>query len=142
MKDLKGGVHLKTVKYSRQREAIKKYLMSTKEHPTAEMVYEAIRQVCPNISLGTVYRNLTFLEEHGEITRLHCGEGSDRFDGNIDPHYHFICRECGCVQDLPMLPMDHIDTIAAEHFDGTIEGHYTYFFGICAGCKAGENIAG
>ena len=126
---------MKTVKYSRQREAIKKYLMSTKEHPTAEMVYEAIRQVCPNISLGTVYRNLTFLEEHGEITRLHCGEGSDRFDGNIDPHYHFICRECGKVQDVPMETADHLEKSAAERFDGSIEGHTALFYGVCRSCR-------
>ena len=127
---------MRTVKYSRQREAIKNYLMSTKEHPTAEMVYEAIREVCPNISLGTVYRNLTFLVDHGEIIRLRCGEDSDRFDGNTTRHYHFICRECGCVKDLTMLPIDHIDAIAGEHFDGSIEGHYAYFYGICAQCQA------
>ncbi|HIS46535.1 MAG TPA: transcriptional repressor [Candidatus Scybalocola faecigallinarum] len=132
---------MKTVKYSRQREAIKKYLMSSTEHPTAEMVYEAIREVCPNISLGTVYRNLTFLVEHGEIIRLSCGEGSDRFDGNTSRHYHFICKKCGCVKDLTMLPIDHIDAIAGEHFDGVIDGHYAYFYGTCAQCLAGQHSA-
>ncbi len=131
---------MKTVKYSRQREAIKNYLMSTTKHPTAEMVYEAIREVCPNISLGTVYRNLTFLVDHGEIIRLCCGEESDRFDGNTAKHYHFICRNCGCVKDLMMLPIDHIDAIAGEHFDGSIEGHYAYFYGTCAQCR--EKTAG
>ena len=132
---------MKTVKYSRQREAIKKYLMSSTDHPTAEMVYEAIREVCPNISLGTVYRNLTFLVEHGEIIRLSCGEGSDRFDGNTSKHYHFICKQCGCVKDLTMLPIDHINAIAGEHFDGTIEGHSAYFYGTCAQCLAARDAA-
>ena len=127
---------MKTVKYSRQREAVKSYLMSTKEHPTAETVYEAIREVYPNISLGTVYRNLTFLVEHGEAIRLQCGEDSDRFDGNPAKHYHFICNECGCVKDLMMIPIDHIDAIAGEHFDGKIDGHFAYFYGTCGACAA------
>lgn len=129
---------MKTVKYSHQREAIKNYLMSTKEHPTAEMVYEAIRDVCPNISLGTVYRNLTFLVDHGDIIRIQCGENSDRYDANTKKHYHFICKKCGRVQDLLMLPIDHIDTIAGEHFDGKIDGHYAYFYGTCASCLEAE----
>ncbi len=130
---------MKTVKYSRQREAIKNYLMSTKEHPTAETVYEAIREVYPNISLGTVYRNLTFLVEHGEAVRIQCGEDRDRFDGNATKHYHFICNQCGCVKDLMMLPIDHIDAVAGEHFAGTIDGHFAYFYGICGECLAKNN---
>ena len=89
-----------TLKYSRQREAIKSYLVSRHDHPTADMVYTAIRKIYPNISLGTVYRNLTLLEEQGDIIKISCGENSDRFDGRTDPHYHIICRECGCVEDL------------------------------------------
>lgn len=129
---------MKTVKYSRQREAIKNYLMTTNVHPTAEMVYEAIREVCPNISLGTVYRNLTFLVDHGEIIRLRCGEESDRFDGRTQPHYHFICKQCGCVSDLMMPPLDHIDGIAGEHFEGSIDGHFAYFYGTCPKCMHKE----
>ena len=130
---------MKTVKYSRQREAIKNYLMETNEHPTAEMVYEAIREVCPNISLGTVYRNLSFLVEHGEVNRLQCGENSDRFDGNTSKHYHFICRKCGCIKDLMMIPIDHIDAIAGEHLDGKIDGHFAYFYGTCSSCTPQED---
>ena len=66
--DYRGGVF--NGKYSRQRESIKKYLASTKEHPTADMVYTNIRKQYPNISLGTVYRNLNLLVDHGEIINL------------------------------------------------------------------------
>ena len=82
------------LKYSRQREAIKEYLHNTKEHPTADKVYVNIRKEYPNISLGTVYRNLNLLVEHGEILKLSCTDGSDRFDGNPVPHYHFVCNKC------------------------------------------------
>lgn len=126
------------LKYSRQREAIKNYLMHTKEHPTADMVYSHIRTIYPNISLGTVYRNLNLLTSTGEIQKLSCGESGDRFDGDVSTHYHFICRKCQRVFDLPMESIDHIDKTAGEHFSGTIEGHYTYFYGVCEECARRE----
>ena len=123
------------VRYSRQREAIHNYLLSTTEHPTAEVVYAHIQRDFPNISLGTVYRNLNFLVEHGEALRLDMGDGFDHFDGNVEPHNHFYCRKCGRVIDLVMDPIDHINVIANASFDGTIEGHTIYFYGICKDCQ-------
>jgi len=122
------------VKYSRQREIIKEYLKSTTEHPTADIVYSNVRKVFPKISLGTVYRNLNLLVEHGEAIRLDCGDGSERFDGNPANHYHFICKKCGCVSDLEIESLEHIDTLASERFEGEIQGHVTYFYGICGEC--------
>ena len=121
-------------KYSRQREAIKEYLSHTKEHPTADTVYMSIRNTHPNISLGTVYRNLNLLAEQGEILKINCQDGSDRFDGNPKPHYHFICKECGRVLDIEMESIDHIDKIAGAGFGGKVEGHVTYFYGLCPNC--------
>ena len=96
------------LKYSRQRESIKEYLMSTKEHPTADMVYLHVKQEFPNISLGTVYRNLNLLADIGEIIKISTLNGGDRFDGTTTPHYHFFCTDCGAVLDLDM---DNIETI-------------------------------
>ena len=123
------------VKYSRQRESIKAYLMTRRDHPTADDVYTAIRRDFPNISLGTVYRNLSLLASMGEITRLSCGDGVDHFDYNTEPHYHFICKNCGCVQDIPMEFLRSIDDLAAKFFDGEIVGHSTVFYGTCSQCK-------
>jgi len=123
------------VKFSRQRQAIIDYLYSTKEHPTAETVYTNVRINYPNVSLGTVYRNLNLLADEGEILRLTCGDGSDRFDGNPKPHYHFLCNCCGRVIDLDIEPMNHIDVLAAAGFSGTIEGHTILFNGKCVECK-------
>ncbi len=120
--------------FSRQRQAIIDYLCSTKEHPTAETVYTHVREQYPKVSLGTVYRNLNLLAEEGEILRLTCGDGSDRFDGNPMPHYHFLCKECGCVSDLPLEPMDHINVLAGSGFPGVIEGHTVLFHGSCSEC--------
>ena len=127
-------------KYSRQRETIKEYLKSTTEHPTADMVYENVRKVFPKISLGTVYRNLNLLVEQGEAIKLDCGDASERFDGNTHNHYHFMCKGCGCVSDLKIDSLSHIDTLAASGFDGEIQGHVTYFYGICGDCiKSSKN---
>jgi Fur family transcriptional regulator, peroxide stress response regulator len=122
-------------KYSRQREAIKEYLANTKEHPTADTVYMHIRKKHPNISLGTVYRNLNLLAEQGEIIKVNCQDGSDRFDGNSNPHYHFLCKSCGKVSDIEMESIDHILKIAGAGFGGKVEGHVTYFYGTCPECN-------
>ncbi|WP_167957101.1 Fur family transcriptional regulator [Anaerosporobacter faecicola] len=124
-----------TQKFSRQREAIKEYLASTTCHPTADTVYLNIKKEYPNISLGTVYRNLNLLAEQGEILKISCGDGSDHFDGNVHPHYHFLCKHCGSVLDLRMESIDHINTIASASFPGQIDGHTVYFYGLCEDCK-------
>ena len=120
--------------YSRQREAILDYLCHTTSHPTADEVYRHIRELYPNISLGTVYRNLSFLVEQGEVLSLKLGDGKEHFDGHTDPHYHFICTECGKVEDIFMEELQ-INKIAQDHFDGIIKGHQTYYYGICPKCN-------
>lgn len=122
------------MKQSKQRNAILDYLHSTTSHPTADTVYENVRKTIPNISLGTVYRNLNLLADAGEILRLTCGGGSDRYDGCTKPHYHFLCRECGSVSDLEMDSLAHIDVIAGAGYQGKVEGHVAYFYGVCPVC--------
>lgn len=121
-------------KFSRQRESIREYLCSTTSHPTADTVYNHVKLIYPNISLGTVYRNLHQMADNGEILKLNCGDGTDHFDATTTPHNHFICRKCGKVLDLAMDSIDHIDIIAGTGFDGVIEGHCMYFYGKCPEC--------
>lgn len=125
------------LKYSRQREVIKDFLSGRKDHPTADVVYMNVRQQYPNISLGTVYRNLTLLSDMGEIQRLRLGDGVDHFDGDTSPHNHFVCTQCGGVLDLDMDNIDHIMETAGRNFAGKIDGHVTYFYGICGNCCKG-----
>lgn len=122
------------IKYSRQRESIKQFLCTRYDHPTAETVYLNVKKEFPNISLGTVYRNLSLLAELGEIQKISTGTGPDRFDGNPAPHYHFFCNQCGSVIDLEMEEINHINIIAGSQFDGKIDGHITYFYGTCKDC--------
>lgn len=127
------------LKHSKQRDLIKAFLMTRKDHPTADVVYMNVRQQYPNISLGTVYRNLTILSEIGEIQRLRVGDGVDHFDADTSPHYHFVCTECGSVIDLKINNIDSITDIAGVDFDGQIAGHVTYFYGICGNCTQKTN---
>ena len=132
-----------TLKYSRQRESIMSFLKTRKDHPTADVVYMNEKKEFPNISLGTVYRNLTLLTELGEISRIQVGDGIDHFDADISPHYHFICRQCGAVIDLPNVNMDEKEESRliisfSNGFSGIVEGHTTYFYGLCSNCLTAE----
>lgn len=124
------------LKYSRQRESIKNYLMMTTKHPTADTVYMHVRGEYPNISLGTVYRNLNLLTDIGEAVKIPTPDGGDRFDGNIEPHNHFFCTRCRQVLDLD-LDMKNIEAVneaAGKNFEGIIESSTTTFYGICGDC--------
>ena len=100
--------------FSRQREEIIKVLRSTYTHPTAAWVYSRVKEVIPNISLGTVYRNLAALSETGEILSLSVGDGFEHFDGNPAPQAHLHCRLCGKIADAPMHG-DPLADVAREH---------------------------
>lgn len=121
-------------KYSAQRELIKTYLKSTAGHPTAEIVYENVRQSCAKISLGTVYRNLSLLTEMGEIQKISCGDGIERYDYKAEPHSHFFCKKCRSLTDIDLPYMADLDILAGKIYGGEISGHTTQFHGICEEC--------
>ena len=127
------------IKHSRQRDAILLNLSQRCDHPTAETIYLDIKEQIPNISLGTVYRNLSLLADLGEIQKITTGDGPDRFDGCAKPHYHFCCRSCHEVLDLPLIEQDSINQAAAKVFPGIIQGSITHFFGLCPKCAQKEN---
>lgn len=121
-------------RHSRQRDSIIQYLRSTREHPTAETVYQHIRVQIPHISLGTVYRNLSQLAAAGEIVRFPSVDGFDHFDADTSRHYHFICSRCGRIQDVMMNPLEDIDRLAHDGVDGEISTHTVTFYGECSEC--------
>lgn len=123
-----------TTKFSRQREAILRYLKSTTSHPTAELVYNEVRKSYPQVSLGTVYRNLNLLSENGSILRLQCGDGSEHFDATTASHPHLFCRECHSLIDLPgAVKPDLLSDIAAD-YRGRLESYSLMCFGLCEHC--------
>lgn len=127
-----------SLKYSRQREAILAFLRTRTDHPTADVVYENIRLDYPNISLGTVYRNLSLLADIGEIRKLSNFAGADHFDGRTDRHCHFMCRKCQRIMDIENLDFEHIIQNAGEGFGGEITEFNARFFGLCEDCVKKE----
>jgi Fur family peroxide stress response transcriptional regulator len=123
------------LKYSKQREAIKMYLLNHPNHPTAETIYSDLREEFPNLSLGTVYRNLSLLAQTGEIQKITTGIGADRFEANQMPHYHFICNYCGAVYDILPKQLHFQNELILHDFDGDVEEHNIYFYGRCPMCK-------
>ena len=129
-----------TIKKSKQREAIKTFLYSRHDHPTAEVVYTNVIKEFPKISLGTVYRNLSFLVEQGEAITVPCNDGSVHFDGKITPHYHFQCTKCGSISDIELDDPGYESEVTstpqkALDDGGTITGHVTFFYGLCGKCN-------
>ena len=128
------------INYSRQRNTILEVLRSTTTHPTADWVYEQCKKKIPNISLGTVYRNLNLLVEMGEAIRVKGDFEKDRFDGTVAPHYHLVCKNCGAVIDVGL--DEHVDesisafvkanNIPADSYDIT-------FSGLCHECNEKNN---
>lgn len=127
------------MKFSRQRQQILDYVKSVKTHPTAETVYRKVRDDNPNISLGTVYRNLDKLSEEGLITRIKIANQKDRFDGDVIPHSHAICEKCGKVIDVYTCNLDSIDKFVENNIHCKVLSHDIIFNVICPKCnKDGE----
>lgn len=122
-------------KHSRKRDAILECLRSTDAHPSAEWVYSKLKPEIPDLSLGTVYRNLTLFKDEGEILSLGTVQGLERFDGRTDPHVHFVCTQCGRVIDLPgvELPEALIEAAQATAQAPITESRLT-FYGPCSHC--------
>lgn len=87
-------------KYSKQRELILNSLQNRCDHPTAEMLYMDLKTQMPSIGIATIYRNLLSLSQSKQIHRIVTKGNADRFDGNLIEHFHFVCNNCGCVQDI------------------------------------------
>lgn len=122
-------------KKSRQRDAILLNLQNRSDHPTAMELYLSVRQDFPNLSLGTLYRNLKGLCENGTIINLSVG-GEEHYDACTEAHYHLKCDVCGRFYDLPTPPLEALETFSPEAYGGTIRGYSLIFFGTCAHCTA------
>lgn len=124
-----------TAKRFRKRDSILTYLRHTDTHPSAEMVYAQLKQQIPDLSLGTVYRNLSLFKQQGLIRSLGTVNGVERFDGRVEPHVHFICTGCGCVRDLHNLQIPgELSTSAEEEAHAHIEECQLTFTGHCEQC--------
>lgn len=125
-------------KHSRKRDAILACLRSTTAHPSAEWIYQHVKPEIPDLSLGTVYRNLAYFAESGEIRCLGTVAGQERFDGDIHPHSHFICKHCGAVLDLTDDESLTDSQNAAETLGVRITDVDIRYSGLCRACLKQE----
>jgi len=122
------------LKESKQKRAILSVLQRTKSHPSADWIYEQVRKTIPNISLGTVYRNLNVLKENGIILEISLAGTSTRYDAHTHNHYHFRCMKCGRVSDVDE-PVNHALNARVGGKNGSIIlGHRLEFYGFCQNC--------
>ena len=126
------------MKFSKQRELILNYILNSHEHLTADTIYADLKKDNPELSLGTVYRNLTKLTEIGAIKKVSLPNQVDKFDKNLDPHAHFICDECGSITDINIPGMDEfLDKVSDE--DGiSIRKYDLTLNGTCKKCKSNK----
>ena len=122
-------------KHFRKRDAILQSLRSTKAHPSAEMLFTQLKPEIPDLSLGTVYRNLSLFKKQGLASSIATVSGVERFDGNTEPHVHFICNDCEAVIDLEdMLIPETLSETAAKCCGGQVTGCQLSFTGTCRSC--------
>jgi len=120
-----------------QRLAIVEYLIGNREHPSVEKIYTDLKPKYPMLSLSTVYNTVKVLKAIGEIQELTISEDRVYLEPNLQPHYHFLCLECGQIYDI---------WPEGETLPTRINGHevrqvQVYYYGVCANCQKKSKVA-
>ena len=130
-----------TPKHFRKRDAILQQLRRSKEHPSAEALFQQLKAEIPDLSIGTVYRNLNLFKEQGLAISVATVKGVERFDGNTGDHVHFICNDCSAVIDLESMNVPQaLNDAAAKASGGVVTGCSLSFSGICRSCLKKQEI--
>lgn len=129
--------HIPRVRLTPIRRIILDALTRLASHPTANEIYELVREQRPRIGLSSVYRNLVFMADNGVIRKIKVGGTSNRFDAIIYPHYHICCSTCGKVDniDIPVQLHINVAVMASSCCGYNVLGHHIEFFGICQNCQ-------
>lgn len=119
---------------TRQRQVVYEAVRGSKEHPTAEMIFDYVRDTLPTVSLGTVYRNLSVLKHQGLVIELRGSDRKAHFEADLSPHAHFTCTECGAISDIEGCPTpdwQNLPCLAGY----TVREHNLEFRGLCPRCN-------
>ena len=128
-----------TRRRSRKRDAILEYLRSSSAHPSAETIYEQLKPQHPDLSLGTVYRNLALFRQEGTVISVATFHGSERLDARTDPHAHFLCQDCGALIDVDV-PCQALGAELEERYGLEIRRSELLFRGLCPRCRERAEI--
>ena len=130
----------RAIRHSRKRDAILDAIRSTTCHPSADWVYQTLKPTHPDLSLGTVYRNLDFFKQHGMVKSVGVVRGQERFDGNTSPHTHFVCDQCGDVLDLhDIQPDPKLENTVSQQYQLHVHRRELTFYGLCPTCMQHHN---
>ncbi len=123
------------MRYSKQRELVLKTVLENKIHPNAEFVYNTLKEENPDLSLGTVYRNLNSLVKNNMLKRISIPNGSDCFDGALAEHQHLVCTKCGKVIDITLSELDKISSGVFKKTGFAINYSSLALEGVCRECQ-------
>jgi len=127
------------MRYSKQSEEVLNTVLNSNNHPDAKEIYELVKLKIPNVSLGTVYRNLNTLAKEGLIRKIELDDGNDRFDKTLCQHNHLKCTKCGKVIDIaPKLDQKEIKEIERKTGFKITDSSFN-INGICEKCKKERN---
>ncbi len=126
------------VRKSKPREIILEELQKLNTHPRGDELYGIVRQRWPQISLGTVYRNLDLLRRQGMVAEIFCGD-FNRYDGNTSQHPHLLCRRCKQLWDVETSGLPAKIEIARAEDGFQVEGYYIVFYGLCNRCLSEQH---
>lgn len=118
------------MRYSRQREHILRIIKGRTDHPTADMIYETARSEDSTISIGTVYRDLKVLEREKQVWTIETTDTRLHYDGNVEPHCHYICTSCQTIYDIFEMP----DLPGGLAEVGRVDEAKCVFYGVCNKC--------
>ena len=124
--------------FSSKRNAIYEAVCSTDSHPSARWVYEKLKPDIPDLSLGTVYRNIALFKKEGTIQVICNVNGEERIDGNTQPHPHFVCNCCKGVFDVGSQTSDSDFTSELSRMGFTVQSSYIICYGLCPECSKKE----
>lgn len=126
-------------RYSKKRQAIYTAMLQSYEHPSAEIIYQTLKPEYPDLSLGTVYRNIKSMVANGDVICVGNVDGKERYDAHIHPHAHLICTTCGTVVDLDIDPgLTEQCRITAQEHQVQLDLRSLNFTGLCQDCKDRE----
>jgi len=120
---------------SSQRDAILRVVKNTNSHPGADWIYEQVKKEIPNISLGTIYRNLRYLVDAGEVKEINIPSIPSRFDSSTNDHHHLLCEKCGRIFDLDESVDYPMEDMIFQKTGFKVKVRYLKFIGLCADCQ-------
>ena len=125
---------MKQQRNTKQRQLVLDAVRARCDHPSADQIYLDVRAIDNHISRGTVYRNLKILAQQGKVLQVKL-LNIDRFEAQLDKHYHILCTECDSVYDIPLPYHEVMDKQVAKKTGYIVERHRAIFEGVCPDCQ-------